>query len=196
MDFVRFAAPWVLLWNWLTFSGLLAWNHLRVRSLRKARRISEEKPAIRDPRSMHGLVVEGLSFFVAAGFAQPSAAAADWMKVASMGFGLMAVTVLFFALRHLGLEWRVKAVVTEDHRLVTTGPYGVVRHPVFAALLCLLLATVLLVTRPWAAVAAVAVYLLGTEIRVRAEDGLLERRFGQRFVEYKSRVAAYVPLVR
>jgi protein-S-isoprenylcysteine O-methyltransferase Ste14 len=196
MDFVRFAAPWVLLWNWLMFSGLLGWNHLRVRAIRRAHRIPEEQPAIRDPRSMHGLAVEGLSFVVAGVFRQPAGEAGDFWKLASIVFGLAAVTLLFFALRHLGLEWRIKAVVTDDHRLVTTGPYSLLRHPVFAAVLCLLLATVSLVTRPWAAALAVAVYVAGTEIRVRAEDGLLERRFGQRFAEYRRRVPAYVPFVR
>jgi protein-S-isoprenylcysteine O-methyltransferase Ste14 len=94
------------------------------------------------------------------------------------------------------LEWRIKAVVTEDHKLVTTGPYGVMRHPVFAALTCLLIATTLMVNPWWASVAAVGVSVWGTEIRVRAEDGLLARRFGPEFEAYRKRVAAYLPGVR
>lgn len=196
MDFVRPAAAWVLIANWLLFSGLLAWNHLRVRAERRRQAIPEEKPSIRDPRSMHGLVLEGLAFVVAAAFRQPIASVSELLCLASMVFGLLSVAILYAALRHLGMEWRIKAVVTDDHQLVTSGPYSRIRHPVFAALLCLLLATVTLVTRPWAALLATAVYMFGTEIRIRAEDGLLERRFGQRFLNYKARVPAYLPLVR
>lgn len=196
MDLVLRAAPSMLKLSWLLFSGLLAWNHIRVRSARRRQGIPEEKPAIRDARSMLGLLLEGLSFVLAALFARPVAQAAGWAQAASMIFGAAAVVILFFALRHLGMEWRVKAVVTEDHTLVTTGPYAIVRHPVFAALMCLLLATVLLIDPPWAATLAVAVCVFGTEIRVRAEDGLLLHRFGARFREYQARVAAYIPLVR
>jgi protein-S-isoprenylcysteine O-methyltransferase Ste14 len=119
-----------------------------------------------------------------------------WRCAASVSLGCLSVVLLFLSLRHLGLEWRIKAVVTEDHRLVTTGPYSVIRHPVFAALLALLLSTVALLTPGVAALAAIAACVYGTEIRIRAEDGLLERRFGDPYREYRSRVAAYLPFVR
>jgi protein-S-isoprenylcysteine O-methyltransferase Ste14 len=60
----------------------------------------------------------------------------------------------------------------------------------------MLIATLLLYTRsPWWAVSA-AVFLAGTEIRVRTEDGLLASRFGDTFAAYRRRVKAYIPLVR
>ena len=46
---------------------------------------------------------------------------------------------------------------------------------------------------PDTAAVALAICIYGTEIRVRAEDGLLERRFGKRFEEYKAAVPAYLP---
>lgn len=196
MELVRRAAPWILALNWILISGILAWNHLRVQRMRHRRGIAEEKPSLRDPRSMRGLALEGLGFLIAVLFPRPHDATPDWRHAASITFGVLAVALVWWALRHLGLEWRVKAVVTQDHRLVTTGPYALLRHPIFAALLCLLLATALLITRPWAAALAVAVCLYGTEIRIRAEDGLLEQRFGARFSQYKARVAAYLPFVR
>jgi protein-S-isoprenylcysteine O-methyltransferase Ste14 len=39
-------------------------------------------------------------------------------------------------------------------------------------------------------------FIAGTEIRVRTEDRLLESRFGERFLQYRKRVWAYVPFVR
>ncbi|MCC6362062.1 MAG: isoprenylcysteine carboxylmethyltransferase family protein [Bryobacterales bacterium] len=196
MDLVRDASGWMLIGNWLLFSGLLAWNHGRVRAERRRRGIPEKRPAIRNPRSMHGLVLEGAAFAVAFLFTRPLRESAPWQQAGSILFGVTAVVVLFLALRHLGLEWRIKAVVTEDHRLVTTGPYSVIRHPIFTSLFCLLLSTVLLLDPPWAAAASLAICAYGTEIRIRAEDSLLRQRFGARFEDYRSRVAAYVPYVR
>jgi len=42
---------------------------------------------------------------------------------------------------------------------------------------------------------ALAIFLAGTEIRVRAEDRLLAARFGESFVAYRSRVRAYIPFL-
>jgi protein-S-isoprenylcysteine O-methyltransferase Ste14 len=45
-------------------------------------------------------------------------------------------------------------------------------------------------------VIATAVFLVGTEIRVRAEDRLLERQFGEQFRRYRRSTSAYIPLLR
>jgi protein-S-isoprenylcysteine O-methyltransferase Ste14 len=43
---------------------------------------------------------------------------------------------------------------------------------------------------------ALALFLAGTEIRVRVEDRLLASRFGEEFAEYRKTTRAYVPGVR
>jgi protein-S-isoprenylcysteine O-methyltransferase Ste14 len=79
---------------------------------------------------------------------------------------------------------------------VRSGPYGIVRHPIYSSLLAILLSTILLLTPwRWAAVSLV-LFVVGTEIRVRAEDKLLASRFGPKFAEYRRKVPAYVPFVR
>jgi protein-S-isoprenylcysteine O-methyltransferase Ste14 len=196
MSLMRAAAPWILLASWVCFSGLLAWNHLRVRAARRRQGIPEERPSIRDPRSMHGLVLEGLGFLIAFLCARDPQQAAAWQVPASIGSAVLSVAILSAALNHLGMEWRIKAVVTDDHKLVTTGPYAYLRHPVFAALLSLLAATVLLLNDVLPAIAAITVCVVGTEIRIRAEDGLLKQRFGKMFMDYRSGVSAYIPFVR
>jgi protein-S-isoprenylcysteine O-methyltransferase Ste14 len=44
--------------------------------------------------------------------------------------------------------------------------------------------------------AAVIIFMIGTEIRVRIEDRLLAERSGERFFQYQHRIAAYVPFLR
>jgi len=44
--------------------------------------------------------------------------------------------------------------------------------------------------------AAIVFFITGTEIRVRAEDRLLQERFQQVFLAYRSRVRAYLPGLR
>lgn len=45
-------------------------------------------------------------------------------------------------------------------------------------------------------VAGVVFFLIGTEIRVRAEERLLDERFGDEFKRYKATTAAYIPFLR
>lgn len=45
-------------------------------------------------------------------------------------------------------------------------------------------------------VAALEVFLVGTEIRVRAEDRLLAERFPETFISFRSCVFAYIPFIR
>ena len=68
--------------------------------------------------------------------------------------------------------------LSADHELVTWGPYGLVRHPIYTSTLCLLQATGLILA-PWSLLAIVtAAFILGTQIRLRAEDRLLASRVG------------------
>ncbi|MGA3186030.1 MAG: isoprenylcysteine carboxylmethyltransferase family protein [Bryobacteraceae bacterium] len=116
-----------------------------------------------------------------------------------------AVSVLLFSLgialswtggRALGRQWTVEAGLNADHELVTWGPYRLVRHPIYTSMLLLLLATGSLLS-PWPLLlAAVISFVIGTEIRVRVEDHLLDERFGEKFRQYQSRVPAYVPFIR
>lgn len=80
--------------------------------------------------------------------------------------------------------------------LIESGPYALVRHPIFLALLGLLIASGLVLTNRVALLGAVAMYLIGTEIRVHAEEGILQRRFGSAFDTYRRRVPAYLPFLR
>jgi protein-S-isoprenylcysteine O-methyltransferase Ste14 len=116
-----------------------------------------------------------------------------WRLAVSILFFLAAIALVWTAARVLGRQWRIDAGLNADHNLITSGPYRIVRHPIYTSLLCLLLAVGFLFTRlPWLALATVLA-LLGTEIRVRVEDGLLESRFGKQFEDYKKSVPGYIP---
>jgi protein-S-isoprenylcysteine O-methyltransferase Ste14 len=143
-----------------------------------------------------GLLLECAAIFIA--FLSRSAdVEVSWLRLAgTLVCGPVAIVLSWTSVRHLGRQFRVTAGLYEDHELVTTGPYALVRHPIYASLLAILGATLFLFT-PWTwAVLSLALFIGGTEIRVAAEDGLLESRFGARFTQYKSRVKAYIPLVR
>ncbi len=120
----------------------------------------------------------------------------SWRMLVSVCFLAVACLLSWTGVRALGGQWRVDAGLNESHQLVTSGPYRYVRHPIYSSMLSLLLGTGFMIT-PWALlVAAVVVFIIGTEARVRIEDGLLAWRFGDEFQTYRRSVAAYIPLAR
>jgi protein-S-isoprenylcysteine O-methyltransferase Ste14 len=100
------------------------------------------------------------------------------------------------SIRNLGPQWRLDAGLNADHQLVRTGPYRFVRHPIYASMFAMLLATGFVVASWPLLLAAIVIFLIGTEIRVRIEDALLASRFGDQFHTYERSVPAYIPLVR
>jgi protein-S-isoprenylcysteine O-methyltransferase Ste14 len=60
----------------------------------------------------------------------------------------------------------------------------------------LMIATALLNTTWWLVLATAAVYVAGTEIRIRSEERLLGARFGPAFDEYRRQVPAFLPPLR
>ena len=144
-----------------------------------------------------GLLLEVLAIATALAFRLPPGHAPGPARIlASMVVGPFAAALSWTSVKHLGKQFRVNAGLYEDHELVRTGPYGIVRHPIYSSILAILLSTILLLT-PWRwAAVSLALFVAGTEIRVRTEDQLLASRFGPEFAAYRKKVPAYVPFVR
>jgi protein-S-isoprenylcysteine O-methyltransferase Ste14 len=143
-----------------------------------------------------GLALESAGIFCAwcwlPGTTVPGAA----RIVVSMVLAPVGTVFGWLAARHLGKQLRVLAGLYSDHELIRTGPYAIVRHPVYATLFMMMLATGLLFARWPMLILGVVLYIVGTEIRIHAEEGLLRARFGAEFEEYRRRVPAYLPFVR
>jgi len=119
-----------------------------------------------------------------------------WRVALSIGFLLLAGLLSWTALRALGRHWRLDAGLSSDHELVTSGPYRVVRHPIYTSTLCLLLGTGFMINPLPLLALSVLVLMAGTEIRVRVEESLLASRFGDRYRDYQRKVPAYIPFLK
>jgi protein-S-isoprenylcysteine O-methyltransferase Ste14 len=119
-----------------------------------------------------------------------------WQFVLSVLLFVIAAVTSWTASIALGRYLRVDAALDTEHELIRTGPYGFVRNPVYTSMLCVHLATALLITPLWLFIVALAVFLTGTTIRIRAEEKLLAARFGKQFTAYRRSVSRLVPFVR
>lgn len=105
---------------------------------------------------------------------------------------IAATGLLLWARWTLGAMWASVPLVKEEHRLVTWGPYGIVRHPIYTGLLGLAIGAALTFGfGPWLlAVVLVTAFALN---RVRVEDGLMAGEFGAEHDAYRAKVPALIP---
>ena len=93
-------------------------------------------------------------------------------------------------------QWSARNIRALDS-LITSGPYSWLRHPTYLAFLAMLIATGLLVSARLPLIVATILYVVGSELRIGAEEADLERRFPNEYSEYRrSTPWAYVPGVR
>lgn len=114
----------------------------------------------------------------------------------SIFFLTLAGLLSWTGTRALGKHLRFDAALSPDHQLVRSGPYRLLRHPIYTSMFCMLLGTGVMISLPLLLFLAILVFLAGTEIRVRIEDGLLASRFGDQFRDYQRTIPAYIPLLR
>jgi len=122
----------------------------------------------------------------------PVAPAIGWLLA-----GLVVAGFLFmwWARIHLGQLWSSSVTRKQHHRVVDTGPYAIVRHPIYTGLLLAIIATLLLrgtlVTLTGSALIALGIY-----IKARVEEEFLRQQLGEPYDAYARRVPMLVPSLR
>jgi len=124
-----------------------------------------------------------------------------WTMSRDAGWAMAGLVVLglgstWAARLHLGPLWSSTSAPTEDHRVVETGPYGVVRHPVYAGLLLAVFATAIERGR-LEAVAGALVLIAAISLRAKLEERFLRRDLGdEAYNNYRRRVPMLIPFTK
>jgi protein-S-isoprenylcysteine O-methyltransferase Ste14 len=176
---------------------VLCWVAWTLAFVKPRQQAAGQKEVVRAPAARWGILLETVGFALAWSYVRPVGFEKSALSsVASMVLGPPSVALAWAAARHLGKHWRYDAALSEDHDLIQSGPYRWVRHPIYASMLGMLLATGAAWTWWPMFMAALVAFVTGTEIRIRAEDRLLAARFQNSFMAYRSRACAYIPFIR
>lgn len=155
----------------------------------------------RDPSSLAGLLLQSIGYALAWIIPRPNFAPIvpmpNWAEiavtVAALVLAALSLWLMWRAIIVLGKQWGYVARIVEGHRLITEGPYNLVRNPIYTGMFGILIATGLAASRWPMLIAAVILFLCGTWIRVRREENLLHQSFGAEFEAYRGRVPALLP---
>ena len=116
--------------------------------------------------------------------------------VYSIGLGLMILGALvaISSRARLGRNWSANVQLKQDHELITSGIYRVVRHPIYTGLLALFLGDAIMVG-DWRGLLAVAIVLASFWRKPRLEETWLAQHFGEPYRLYQARTKALIPMV-
>ena len=92
----------------------------------------------------------------------------------------------------LGRRFSGLVAIQPGHTLVTSGIYGVIRHPSYLGLLVMVLGWGL-AFRSWVGVLLTVLMVLPLVARMRAEERLLRTQFGAEYDAYCARTARLIP---
>ncbi len=115
------------------------------------------------------------------------------VQVAGLLLGAGGIGLTFGAQLAMGDAWRIGVNPEERTELVTDGPFGLVRNPIYSAMIPTVFGLVLMVPNALA-IAAIACLVTALELQVRlVEEPYLLRTHGGAYAEYAASVGRFVP---
>ncbi len=105
---------------------------------------------------------------------------------------LLGLGLAIWARLRLGAFWSRYAVVRQGHRVVDTGPYRLVRHPIYSGILLAMVGTFIMAGAVvWLLI--LAGYTIFVVKKALNEERLLTRELGDEYVRYRSRTSMLIP---
>lgn len=111
-----------------------------------------------------------------------------------VGYGLLFAGMAFagWARLFLGGNWSSNVALKEDHTLVRSGPYRIVRHPIYTGLLVALLGTAIALGE-LRCFLGVLLAAAAWKIKSVSEETLMMQQFGDEYARYREQVKGLIP---
>ncbi len=176
----------------------LAWALVWALAATRTQRTERAEPRLlRLEHSVATAAALGLLFWPSAALGPLSR---RWLTSAAgrrLGAALTAAGLLFagWARWHIGRYWSGRVTLKEGHRLITTGPYALARHPIYTGFLAAILGTAAAGGRVQGLVGFALAALVYWR-KLRREEALMLERFGPEYESYRRRVPALLPRLR
>lgn len=182
--------PWASAFAWFAFA--LSWLAAAIWSRQTQKRAGIEREW---PNRLVTIVGALLIYYF---MGHRSLLGVEWDVSRTIGWLLFAgvlggMAFAWWARLHLGTLWSGTVTLKQDHRIVDSGPYGIVRHPIYTGIAFSLLCTSLQAGRVEPIVGA-ALMLIGFRMKARLEETFLMQALGEAaYTSYRARVPMLIP---
>ncbi len=116
-----------------------------------------------------------------------------WLQGIGLACFVFGLALAIWARVHLGRNWGTPMSEKADPELVTTGPYGSVRHPIYTGIILAMIGTTIAVSLYW----LVAVVLIGPYFVYSAvvEERMMAGLFPGSYPQYKRSTKMLIPFI-
>ena len=114
------------------------------------------------------------------------------LAIAAIIITLAGMAFAVWARVYLGRNWSSVPTIKEQHQLIRSGPYRLVRHPIYTGILLALMGTFLANGKIRGALALILLWI-GWQIKSRMEEQFMVRTFGAEYEEYRRTTGALFP---
>jgi protein-S-isoprenylcysteine O-methyltransferase len=113
-----------------------------------------------------------------------------------IGAALTVAGILFaiWARFLLGRNWSANVTVKRDHELIRSGPYALVRHPIYSGFSLAILGTALAFGEVGDLIGLILA-IIGWRLKWLVEEQFMMEQFGAEYVDYRRHVKALVPFI-
>ncbi len=101
----------------------------------------------------------------------------------------------FWARHSLGEYWSARVTIKVDHKVIDSGPYSLVRHPIYAGILLALIGTAVAEGK-WRGIVIFAIIFVAFFFKAKREEQFLSESLGDPYLQYKRRTGMLIPRVR
>jgi protein-S-isoprenylcysteine O-methyltransferase Ste14 len=122
-----------------------------------------------------------------------AATSSAWLQGVGLALFLSGLGVAIWARLYLGRNWGMPMSRKVDPELVTTGPYRLVRHPIYSGIILAMVGTSIAVSLYW----LIAVAVLGAYFVYSAftEERFMADRFPDSYPRYKRSTKMLIPFI-
>ncbi|HLW77617.1 MAG TPA: isoprenylcysteine carboxylmethyltransferase family protein, partial [Bryobacteraceae bacterium] len=121
----------------------------------------------------------------------PATAAA---AIAGLAIQAAAIAFAIWARRHLGKHWSGEITIKVDHQLIRSGPYRLLRHPIYTGWLGSFVGSAI-ASGEIHALLGLGLVMFAYWRKIRLEETNLDEAFGAEYSAYKRQTWALVPLL-
>ncbi len=181
---------------------LLMRVYFGVQVVRAGERVMPDRAAV-EREGRGAFLVRLIAFFMLVGWLVMYAMDPPWMQAlfiplpvwarwAGFAIGLASLAFWTWTQAALGSAWSAQLQLREEHRLVTSGPYAHIRHPLYTAMV-IWAAALALVSANWVFAGLAVLVIVGFQVRVPREEQMLIDRFGDEYREYMKKTGRFLP---
>jgi len=118
----------------------------------------------------------------------------DFSGIAGALICISGVSFAIWARKTLGENWSAKITLKKEHELIQSGPYKIVRHPIYTGFELMILGPAI-VFGELKGFIALGIVMVSHLLKIRKEEELMRQQFPEQYVEYSKRVKRLIPFI-